>query len=330
MRTDSKLIGQGTYGCAFSPPVPCVKGKRGPGKLVGKVIDKFHADIELSLTTIIKGIEGWKRFYIVQEEDNCDKRNFLKSRETYASDCEVWKKARNENLTQLISTFGGMPMSRMSIKPTFDFIGSFRHMLEGVAKLAVQGICHYDIKENNVLVDSRGTMRLIDFGSAFLGDQVTEDTIWTHQYSFIPDYPPQAPEMAVQNALHDGLGTEYAIQEVSRGKNVFKLVENILGVRMDANAAAMRKFWTEQEEYRGDGKGWSPFFRAYWRNWDTWAVGVMYIRLLQMCFLQPIFVNGTWATHGPMIRQVLKGLLHADPRERLSASEALGLLQDWS
>ena len=47
-------------------------------------------------------------------------------------------------------------------------------MFQAVALLNKQGICHYDLHKNNILVDYKGRFRIIDFGAAFLGDEVEE------------------------------------------------------------------------------------------------------------------------------------------------------------
>jgi hypothetical protein len=64
----------------------------------------------------------------------------------------------------------------------------------------------------------------------------------------------------------------------------------------------------------------------YWRSWDSWAVGVMFLNLLEKSFLNYTFVNTVWKNNSNKIRTVLKGLLHSNPIKRLTAEEALDLL----
>jgi hypothetical protein len=104
-------------------------------------------------------------------------------------------------------------------------------------------------------------------------------------------------------------------------------MEDILGVSMESSEAELRKFWEEQDDW--DGKNWVPFFRKYWKVWDTWGMGIIFLKLLQTCFLQESFIEGTWKQHGAIIRQVLKGLLRPDPRERLTGVEAEKLLREF-
>jgi len=80
------------------------------------------------------------------------------------------------------------------------------------------------------------------------------------------------------------------------------------------------------EEWKGGS--WVPFFHKYWRVWDSWAVGIIFMRLLEKSLLIPSF-RSVWTEHGPLIRTVLKGLLEVDPRKRLSGIDAAELLRHY-
>jgi hypothetical protein len=54
---------------------------------------------------------------------------------------------------------------------------------------------------------------------------------------------------------------------------------------------------------------------------------VMFLDLLQKSFLLTPFIENTWKQHSVLIRNVLKGLLQTDPRERMTATEALALFR---
>lgn len=311
---ESTLLEEGSYGCAFKESLPCKKSKA-VGK-VGKIIRKQHAEIELTMGSIIQGIDGWARFYIIQEEDECTSSNFKKLHETYNSKCRVLRDSKNSNLTQILSTYGGTTLYRTPITSGFDFMGNFRHMLEGVSKLEKQGICHFDLKENNIVVDSRGTLRIIDFGSAFLGDKVTDKTIWRHQYNFTPEYIPQAPELSVQNGLHDGFTRNYSIQETIKRKGVFKTIDTVLGISSFRCENELRSFWDEEDE------NWVHFFVTYWRTWDSWSVGAIFLNILKIMLFQGLHVENL-----AIIKNVLKGMLECDARKRLTPTQAYELVR---
>ena len=319
---DPTLIQEGSYGCAFTPPLKCRKSKQSRSKRqVGKIIRLKNAEVELSIASIVKGIPGWERYFIVQEKDNCTAQNFKNFREAYEEECKTLRRRADKELVQLLSPYGGTTLHSLAITNDFDYLGAFRHMLEGVSKLAKQGICHYDLHEGNILVDHRGTMRLIDFGAAFVGDAVSEETIWRHQYSFSPEYSPQPPELSIQNALNENVPLSFAIHKTFQQKKEFSIASSLLGQRGQEDA--MFNFW--RSEFSSTSQ-WPTFFHKYWRTWDSWAVGVIFLKLLRKSFLLSSFTHTVWPKHGFTIRTVLKGLLEVDPRRRLTADTALKMI----
>lgn len=287
---------------------------------------KKSASYEIALNTLIEGIPGWDRYYILQKEDSCTSKNFHNLRDVYESQCKIYQKSADDILLQLISTHGGKTLFETPIGPHFDFLGNLQHVLEGVAKLNAQGICHYDLHDGNILVDMRGTLRIIDFGNAFLGDQVNDSTIWRHIYTFSPEYAPQPPELSIQNGIHQNLSYSYALQQTIYQKKIFQTMENVLGISKGQLIRDVQTFWSEDSVWKGDG--WVPFFRTYWRIWDSWAVGILFIKILQKMFLFPSFINGPWKKHRNTTRGVLIGLLQMDPRRRLTAEKALEILKE--
>lgn len=318
----SKLIQEGSYGCAFTPPLHCKKSRASSTeRQVGKIIKKKDAKVELSISHLIQAIPGWERYYLIQEEDSCTSKNFEALRMEYENQCKTLRKAKDSSLLQLLSPHGGTTLFDLTLTNSFDYIGSFRHMLEGIVKLQSQGICHFDIHEANILVDRRGTLRLIDFGAAFVGQDVDSTNLWRHIYDFQPEYAPQPPELSVQNGLNQGLSISYSIQQTIAQKKVFKQLERLFGIPAYSHTIALDRFWQGWK-----GENWISFFHTYWKTWDTWAIGVIFLRLLEKSFLLPSFVNTQWPIYGRHLKLVLKGLLNVNPVERMSAEVALKLL----
>lgn len=316
---ESKLIQEGTYGCVVKPALPCAKSKAANNN-VGKIVRKKNTEIELSIATLVKGISAWQDYYVVQSSDSCTTKNFTQLRGAYASQCRIYTDAENSELTQLVSPFAGTPVYKMDVSE-IHYMAAFKHVLTAVAKLSAQGICHFDLHENNVLVN-KGVLRLIDFGSAFLGDETTEDVVRRHIYDFSPKFPPQPPELSVQNALYAGRDIGFALVQTVKQKHVYSLAYKLLGMNPELALTQMRQFWSDNPPQ----VSWVPFFKENWRSWDSWAVGVMFLNILEKCFLKPTFLNTVWKNHSVVIRTVLKGLLCSNPTNRMTASKALELL----
>ena len=322
----SEKIGEGSYGCVLRPPPHCAKSKNRSGtKAVGKILLKTNAKIELQIGALVKSIPDWEKYYIVQEEEDCDPANFKRIRSEYIEECKILQSGmiRDKNLTQVVSRYGGKTLADTLPTSTFDYMRALKHMLEGIWKLQKQGICHYDLKENNIVVDEHSTLRIIDFGGSFVGDAVTAETVRNHVYSFMPEYNTQPPELSVQNGLNDG---GYSRMELYRysvyKKYTFTQMESLLGVSKSAAETELAAFWNS---YDGS-PGWAEFFRTYWRTWDSWAVGVIFLKIWKRCLLYDTFIKNTLVPHGTVLKGVLRGLLEVDPRKRLLPEKALELL----
>ena len=109
----SVFLDKGSFGCAFSPPLPCRRRKPLQGRRVGKVLKKRDAEIELSIAELVRAIPGWSRYYLVQELDSCSERNFARLRRDYESQCRIYKLASDDSLTQLLSPYGGSTFHRI-------------------------------------------------------------------------------------------------------------------------------------------------------------------------------------------------------------------------
>lgn len=317
----SKLIQEGSYGCAYTPPLPCRKSKLKKRKtLVGKITKKKEAKVELSISTLIEGIPGNTRYFITEMEDNCDTKNFSFLRKTYSHTCEIYDETKDKNLIQLISSFGGRSLETTPVTTRFDFIGIFRHLLEGIVLLHKQDICHSDIHEGNILIDAKGTARYIDFGASFVGHMITEDTIRNHKYSFTPSFNPQPPELGVQNALQSNYDTYFAIRKIMENKKILQQASNVLGMSIEKQRRSFEYFWRTQTT-----TDWISFYKTYWRGFDAWSLGVVMLKVLMKCFFVHSFVETTWRKSAIPITRVVQGLLQMNPKERMSVEEALEL-----
>jgi hypothetical protein len=155
-----------------------------------------------------------------------------------------------------------------------------------------------------------------------------EKNLWKKQYPFIPEYVPQPPEFSVQSGLYAGMSLNESMDGTFEKKHTFKMIEDILGVSMEKNKKKLKNFWVEQEAWKGGS--WLPFFHEFWRTYDSWGVGTVFLRLLRLCLLHRRFVDEVWNRHEEIIKAVLKGLLAVEPYDRISCADALLLLPSSS
>ena len=309
-------IAEGSYGCIYTAA---------NRKKILKVSGKEEAGVELNIANIIKGIPKWQDYYILQEEEAFQPSNFTRVRSTYQGECKIIRDTKNSNLRLLSSPYGGVPIRTIQVTETFNYYTTVRHLLEAIVKLNQQGICHFDIHNGNILDDINGVMRIIDFGSAFVGDSADVNTVKQHRYSFTPIFSPQPPELAIQNAIVDSIDIQSAIDTLLEKREVFKNSSEYTGITPQYARNELFDFTTS--EYHTTQLAWAEYYRKYWRKWDIWGLGVLFLNLLQKCLYIPDLRNELWddIAMRKKIQTLLRGCLEPDPRKRMFANDALHL-----
>ena len=310
----TRKLAEGSYGCVYTPPVPCKKEGSHSSRTIGKVLRQKNAVIELRISTVLRSIPDWQKYFLLQEKAACETSNFERVRPTLARDCDIIAKAHDSDLIQLLSPYGGQILFHTHITPEFDYVGSLRHMLKAAVLLEEQGVCHYDLHDGNVTIDSKGTMRLLDFGSSFLGDSSNEETVRVHAYLFSPKYPPQPPELSVQNAVAGGLNYQEGIRRTIASKEVFNQRQSVLGITVKEAHESLSEFWRHSSIVTAED--WPRFYQLHWRKWDPWAIGVIFMGIIRKAHINPT----------PAVRATLTGLLKASPVARFTAAQALDAL----
>jgi len=164
-----KLLGQGTYGCAFKPSLVC-SGEPEPreGSISKMLISKADADKEYSISKAIIRIDPTKKFFITASgaclHDGRSRNNTVNSS---GKPCKF-----NPSYAQKYLIFypmGGEGHFSIIIQSDkyASAIKSFRNLLEGLSVFHRSNMVHLDIKPDNILstiIDGEYKTRFIDFG----------------------------------------------------------------------------------------------------------------------------------------------------------------------
>lgn len=208
----AKLLGSGTYGCVYTPPVKCAVNTEYNQKYkdhVMKVMNGEDAWDEIETGILINAIDPKHEYFVPMSSEWCSLDHSdpaLQSCESYVND-----------------SFGGvgyhghfMENAGISLKEFIKskvinvkgLISIMKHLIMGLNKLHSIGICHMDIKEPNVMM--LGTRpRFIDFGLSVHKSQYTVDDVTT----FYELYPP-ALSYITHGSTNDKMYQHY--------ENVFK------------------------------------------------------------------------------------------------------------
>jgi serine/threonine protein kinase len=189
-----RKLGQGTYGCVYSPPQNCVKGSRKrytknrTKTQVGKVFgNKELAEDERIIMEIVRSLDPVGR-YTTTLEETCEVAVTSDLRTT----CGLVETGTN-SVPQLIYPYRGTDLCAWSEAVTFDIMDHLEGLLNiarGLFMLSKAGYCHRDLKPSNVMVHNN-TMYLTDFGLMIPFTRmydIDQDYVLNFDYEF---YPPE-------------------------------------------------------------------------------------------------------------------------------------------
>jgi hypothetical protein len=330
MQEGGHLLGQGTYGCVFDPPLLCDKSKRKPqdqSNLLGKITLRGDFINEKNASEILESVPNWDRYFVlIDSKSICNMAPVQKQADKKSIfGCEVFRKYGTDQMIHFTMEYGGISIDKMLKKiqavgvfPTFDF---FKHTLEAGTLLALKRFSHYDIHGANVLVDEKTLMpRLIDFGMSFDANTITDEVLDSRWKKYDPFFPQEPPEITIITGIRHGLSAKQALIDVSREKVSLRNAEVQIGLSRVKQSRAFIRFWNASAAVKD--RDWLAFFKVYWPAFDSWGIGVYLLSIFRtLKTLQVSDLNEMQAR----IKGVLQGLLRMDPLERLDCVEALSL-----
>lgn len=183
--TDFKLIGEGTFGCVYTPSIDC-KTRETNDALVSKFLLPIqYNEIEYKCSKIIRKYKNF-RYYFVPVLKYCKmkRQNIPKS---IIDTCHVMKKSKNivgkkkddEEYIHVTSEY--IPHDYLfdiminekhqnKVHPFFRQLYHFlNHLLDGIKILNNLKICHLDMHLKNIIINRKTNLPLIlDFGISII------------------------------------------------------------------------------------------------------------------------------------------------------------------
>lgn len=316
------LLGQGAFACTFDPAPPCAGGRVFKEINGHKAVGKFTAEdveSELEIGKTIMALPLASQYFALPSA-SCKAGD--PSQDPDAKGCRVLTEAeKGTKFSLLLMPAAGRQLLRWAtdlqlLSSSFERI--FRHLLEGMVIYQQAGFIHNDIHMGNILVDERGVARYIDFGLGFrLEDiQTWDDTNMGRR--FRPKYGWQSPELHARRMQWNGIWLADGLKQLKELNREYVRMEEYFPGRPLAYDA-LKSFGAVAP--KDDG----VFVREYANKFDSWRIGLCMFMLWEdlMRGLVPLQNTST-------IRRVISGLTEFDPRRRLTAGEALRLLDPKS
>lgn len=333
-QTGGRILGQGVYGCVFTPPLLCRGQKhlnpRSAGRL-GKVAERDDVRPELIIGSLLKNSTTASKYVIVPDLSSlCVPEQMSKQPEPEIDDCKVFKRRDVTKMFQYEMPFGGKELKAF-LKDfkidtdKFPYFRFFGEMLAVGAFLALHGIVHNDIHFGNILIDSDFHPRLIDFGRAYTNMSVTKELIVKLEAGdFDPSYHQVPPEMSVKEGIDYAVPQSQILSEIRAKKSGLTTGERLLGMNRDKQMNELRQFITNSQSFKNHD--WVSFFKTYWPQVDSWGMGAMLILLYSRMMLNRGFTQSTeFQQKRGIVETVLRRLLRASPAKRMDCVEALAL-----
>jgi len=187
-----ELIGQGTFGCVYSPPMKCkhriknLKQSSDKGKNVSKLMRYQDAVEELSSYDMIEEIDPLSKFHLGKPQI-CEVARTEDKKTCSVRDVDTLLISKNggkdlKQFLKMIEEINEFSMSEFENIISDLFVSSLT-IFEAISVLLQNQIIHHDIKPSNLVYEmNTKAMRLIDFGHMrrFKDDH-------THKYWF--NYP---------------------------------------------------------------------------------------------------------------------------------------------
>ena len=334
VQAGGKLIGQGAYGCIFSPPLTCrgeTKPRRGwKTKKLGKMTEISDIKNEITASKVLGRFPDAKNYCILPEIDTlCKPAPMSQQREKDLKDCEALEKYGTESMMEYELDFGGKTLKTRiqmtDFTTTFPFFRFMGDMLEIGAFLVLHGCIHNDLHGNNIVMKNDFRPRLIDFGRSYIYSSINKATVEELtgvQYDAGLGQIP--PEITAHHGIHNGIPFKTILADIYTKKPGLLAAERVLGLSRREQLADFRDFWLTSKSIHDDD--WVTFYKLYWPVVDSWSIGHNLVGILKRLLLSRKFVESDeWIKKQGVIKDVLKGLLQASPKKRLDAVEALAI-----
>ena len=167
-----KYVGEGTYGCGYSPAIRCKGQATRPAGMFSKVMNKNDAEEEAEISAWFKRVDPRQQYFIYPTKKCVVHKEELDPVENNLKPCKkgkyTTKAIKNARMLQFVN--GGQSLSSLTLGPDdySPFFQSITQLLEGLKILHSYNIAHMDIKGDNIVILKNTAtsfhIRYIDFG----------------------------------------------------------------------------------------------------------------------------------------------------------------------
>lgn len=313
-----EIIGEGSYGCVFNPPLKCSKDINTINH-VGKLTPLNEANQEYGISLILNDIPYSKEYFVLID-DYCYPKARTNQNDKSISKCKLVKGVKLPLTIQLIMPFGGKSLLSLNDKITIDDIDNIgQKILEAGTLLLLSGIVHSDIHIGNVLIDYSGKLRLIDFGSSWIPKLINSSNVASNITIFNSNNIHKSIEETLISAIYSNIDIDIALAKIKDDKFILKYLFFISGKSLEQQVNEIKMFMKSSIAF--NERNWVSFYKIYWKKIDAWSIGSILLYTITNITMN----NNSNDSRIDKWRTCVSGLCEIDPGKRLDALEALEL-----
>jgi hypothetical protein len=329
-----KLIQTGLHGCVFDTMPRCKgrartirdgrfsKNKRRTRRVV-KILDLKDKSIanEIYTSRALAEIPNYKDYFVLID-DACIGDNMKQEKDW--SRCSLLKGGPKKlaPFVQLRMKYGGIRLSEYALdinRLLKNWINIQIHLAEALNILHSRNWVHGDFHFGNIVVDTHDVPRVIDFGLTYnLNTLLEKDVI---NMSFLPSYDNYPPDLDYLAGTFSNIDKSDLSEQIYYRKPIMKEIDEFFPTAI--GVLNELKNFVELQDVNSPGDA-VRFLQKYGTAADMWTLGYDFYKLYMLMLSVPTVVASKfYANHHSAQMHILRGLLHVDPRQRLTAPDIL-------
>lgn len=295
--------------------------------MVGKVTQPVDFAAEAEAAKQLATLDKASKYFILPDlKTTCEIAEISDQKEKDIQKCDPLFYDMNVKMVQFQMPYAGKSLLKRlndtDIRTPAFFFQLMSFLLESGAYLIAKSMVHYDIKEDNILLDEDNTLKIIDFGQSFPVKSLSTDLLDLRWKVYNPAYAAEAPECTLFSATLFGDSPSKILSEICNQKTPLVYAERVLGLSRAQQKRDLYQFWNQSRAVRE--KDPVKFYKLYWPGFDAFLIGATLVSVLQRLIFLPSFAESRqWLFKKEKVFRILRGLLQASPRKRIDSVQAL-------